>query len=105
MKTGVAIGEFLENKALKRYNEQRKMLNEARKEGYHAIIRNNKLIVNGQEYIEKENKNEETRINETAEINARCSPKITHLETPTPSKKGPIQNAPNPKNHRFRNQI
>lgn len=43
--------------AIKKRNELRKILKEARQEGKHAVFRNNRLIINGIEYTENEETN------------------------------------------------
>lgn len=45
--TGLAVSQYLQEQALKERNALRQALLEARRNGHHAIIRNNKLIVNG----------------------------------------------------------
>ncbi|KAL0880965.1 hypothetical protein ABMA27_002125 [Loxostege sticticalis] len=50
VRSGMAVTEFLDNDSLQKHNELRKLLYKARKEGHHAIIRNHKLIIDGQDY-------------------------------------------------------
>lgn len=47
--TGLAITEFLDEKPLLVRNKLRQHLQEARRNGHHAIIKNNTLIIDGQE--------------------------------------------------------
>lgn len=49
--TGITISEFLDNKAIQERRKLREILDVERKKGKHAIIRNNKLYVQGKEYI------------------------------------------------------
>lgn len=50
-RTGLAISAFLDKDILQERKKLRKLLQEARNEGHHAIIRNNKLLINGEEQI------------------------------------------------------
>lgn len=47
--TGIAVDLFMEGEKLQKRNTLRKNLQEARKNGHHAIIKNNKLFINGKE--------------------------------------------------------
>lgn len=74
--SGIAIAEFLDNEAIKKRNELRKILKEARQEGKHAVFRNNRLIINGIEYTEKEETKENT--NESKSYNYKQLNKNKH---------------------------
>lgn len=49
---GLAVTEFLNESALRERRELKKAMISARKNGQHAIIRNNKLIINGKESVD-----------------------------------------------------
>lgn len=53
-KTGLAVSEYLDEDQRKTRNHLRKILKEARNDGKHAVIINNRLIINGKEYTQKE---------------------------------------------------
>lgn len=48
--TGLGIGPFMDPQTLRQRNELKEPLRTARKNGKHAIIKNNKLYINGKEY-------------------------------------------------------
>lgn len=50
LNTGLSISEYLDEQSLKTRRNLINMLREARREGKHAVIRNNRLIINGVEY-------------------------------------------------------
>lgn len=50
--TGLSISEFLTPESLKKRNQLRENLRRARKEGHHAIIKNNTLFIDGKESTE-----------------------------------------------------
>lgn len=49
-RSGLSVAELLDNEGIKKRNELGKILQKARKEGKHAIIRNNRLFIEGIEY-------------------------------------------------------
>jgi hypothetical protein len=53
--TGLSITEYLDEESLKIRRNLKNALSEARRVGKHAIIRNNKLIINGTEYTHEKN--------------------------------------------------
>lgn len=48
--TGLAVGIYMDGKKLQERNDLRKHLTSARKNGDHAVIRNNRLLINGIEF-------------------------------------------------------
>lgn len=50
--TGLAVSPYLEDQSLRERNALRHALLSARKNGHHAVIRNNKLMINGKEFIQ-----------------------------------------------------
>lgn len=69
-RSGIAIAEFLDNDAIKKRNENelRKILQEAWKEGKHAVFRNNRLIINGREYTEVEKEESNQKLAQTLDL-------------------------------------
>lgn len=53
--TGLSISEYLDETTIRNRKKLREKLFEARQKGYHAVIKNNKLIINGKEYKESTN--------------------------------------------------
>ncbi|KOB70050.1 putative endonuclease-reverse transcriptase [Operophtera brumata] len=85
--TGLSAGIFMDGNKLQERNELRKHLVLARKNGDHAIIRNDKLIINGKEFqntdTPKESLNEETEIINVDDVTP--SNKITQKPVCTPT--------------------
>lgn len=59
--TGMAVTEYLDGELMEKRKELGKILQEARRQGKHAVFARNKLIINGKEYIP--NKKEELDMN------------------------------------------
>ncbi|XP_073942432.1 uncharacterized protein [Choristoneura fumiferana] len=52
LNTGLSITEYLDEKSLKTRRNLINILREARRDGKHAVLRNNRLIINGVEYTD-----------------------------------------------------
>jgi hypothetical protein len=84
--TGYAISELLGQEALLEKRKQREYLLQARRDGKHAIIRNEKLYINGEEFYTQDTNNTQllplvtqttpsiTTNNTTIDTNDGCTP-------------------------------
>jgi hypothetical protein len=72
--TGYAISPFLDKKALEERMLLRENMRKARQAGKYAIIKNNKLFINGVEYVYSENRSQEVQ---AQPLNTKQSAPIT----------------------------
>lgn len=68
--TQYTITEYMTAEELRKRREIRKILQEARAQGKYAVIKNNKLYINGEEYVEKESKDSNHNSNNNNNNNA-----------------------------------
>lgn len=74
--TGLSISEFLDENSRKKRQQMREEMIKARKEGLHAVIRNNQLYVEGKAFILKDetHKNQPNYIANEKNINLKTFP-------------------------------
>ncbi|KAI5645482.1 hypothetical protein NE865_02569 [Phthorimaea operculella] len=87
--TGMAISEYLDQDSIQQRRKLRESMLEARRNGSHAVIRNNKLIVNGKEVKQiQENimntENSENKNTKTTTQDTRRDTKSTEKQSTTP---------------------
>lgn len=87
--TGLKVTEYLTRTALHERRELKQALNTARKNGHHAVIQNNKLILNGKELtneeINKQNLRKSREDFESSNIEQLISPSHPKQRTPNTS--------------------
>lgn len=88
--TGLAVSEFLDREAILERRRLGKLLQEARNAGHHAVIRNNKLMINGKEHIDN---------TKTEELQTPTAKEIHSTQTATKIN----NNTAHKQNHTFRN--
>ncbi|KAH9629669.1 hypothetical protein HF086_009005 [Spodoptera exigua] len=111
--TGLGVGPFMDPQTLQQRNELREALRKARRSGKHAIIKNNKLYINGKEYITDpapllnttheppiDNKNYDTTTNPT--IHYETMTNNTQEVTPAPAAPSVSMQRNTPRNRTFR---
>lgn len=86
--SGLAIADFLDNESMRKRKELGKALQNARKEGKHAVFRGNKLFINGEEYTlrvystnkegEKDSQTEAIHKNIAEQQNGKTANNSTH---------------------------
>ncbi|KAI5642316.1 hypothetical protein NE865_05678 [Phthorimaea operculella] len=81
--SGLAISEYLDEEGLKQRKKLREVLFTARKNGKHAVIRNNKLIVDGLEYKESENEGKEHTKRSTTFLPSKANKNIAKQDSNT----------------------
>ncbi|KAL0809364.1 hypothetical protein ABMA28_011567 [Loxostege sticticalis] len=78
--TGLAISEHLDETSRQLRKKLTNLMHEARKNGHHAILRNNKLLINGKEYNHTNNDETRSEVNDASKISNTESEKINQRE-------------------------
>jgi hypothetical protein len=77
--TGYALAEVLDSETLRTRQHLREVLRSARESGKHAIMRNNILYINGQEYTPTS----ETQVQPPNQEQIRCEPSTSFQQETT----------------------
>lgn len=107
--TGMGITEYLDGELMEKRKELGKILQEARKEGKHAVFAGNKLMINGQEYAPNKIEKSDRKINTTFN-HSKLSTRQAHLQQQQiQATKETSLNTSSPgtqvSNHSFRNKL